>query len=171
MTRANPTHGRRALAATVIVLAGWLSGARCSLAPRLAILSPADLSQADTSGSVPVEIDLGASLGAGGSVQASLVRGIDGGVRSIASVALSVSGASATASLGPANLVPGRNSLFVSVDRDGDGRPDATASATFSWEPHIEGSPPGTKTWSMRGRRRNTSAHSFKANSTVSGLE
>ncbi len=138
MTRASHLSGRRALAAAVVVLAGWLSGASCSQAPRLAILSPADLSQADTSGNVAVEIDLGSVLAAGGSVHANLVRGIDGGARSIVAVPLAVAGASATASLGPADLLPGRSSLFVSVDRDGDGRPDATASATFSWEPGID---------------------------------
>ena len=132
--------GGRVLAAGLVLCASWLSGANCSTPPRLAILTPADLSQAqaDASENVPIEIDLGAALGAGGNVHANLVRGIDGSSRSILPVALAVSGAMATASLGAADLLPGRSSLFVSVDRDGDGRPDATASATFSWEPEVD---------------------------------
>lgn len=138
MKRHNRLPGGRALAAALLLCAGWLSGASCSAPARLAILSPADLSQASASGNVPIEIDLGAALGAGGSVSANLVRGVDGPVRSILPVPLAVSGATATASLGAADLLPGRSSLFVSVDRDGNGRPDATASATFSWEPEID---------------------------------
>lgn len=138
MSRQHAIQGRRAIAAAFVVLTGWLAGASCSQAPRLAIVTPADLSQADASGSVPVSIDLGAPLDAAGSVHANLVRGIDDAARSIVAVPLSVSGASATASLGAADLLPGRSSLFVSVDRDGDGRADATASATFSWEPEID---------------------------------
>ncbi len=138
MKRHHRLPGGRALAAALLLCAGWLSGASCSAPARLAILSPADLSQASASGNVPIEIDLGAALAAGGSVSANLVRGTDGPARSILPVPLSVSGATATASLGAADLLPGRSSLFVSVDRDGDGRPDATASATFSWEPEID---------------------------------
>jgi len=128
----------RVLAAGLVLCAGWLSSANCSTPAHLAILAPADLSQADASGNVPIEIDLGAALGDGGSVHANLVRGTDSPSRSILPVSLSVSGATATASLAPADLLPGRSSLFVSVDRDGDGRPDATASATFSWEPEVD---------------------------------
>ncbi len=140
-------HTRRVLAAGLVLCSGWLSAASCSAPARLAIVSPADLSQADPSGAVPVEIDLGAALASEGTVQANLVRGIDGPSRSIVPVALSVSGAAATATLGPADLLPGRNSLFVSVDRDGDGRPDATASTTFSWEPEIDVSDAGHCDW------------------------
>lgn len=110
--------------------------------PRLAILSPADLSQADASGAVPIVIDLAQPLGAGATATASLLRGIDGPAASILPVPLAVDGAEATAALAAADLVPGRHTLFVRVDRDGDGRPDATASATFSWEPALAAANP-----------------------------
>lgn len=106
--------------------------------PALAILSPPDLSQADPSGDVPITIDLGAPLGDGGSVSARLLRGSDEAAAAIVPVALEVDGASATGALAAADLSLGRNTLFVSIDRDGDGRPDATVSSTVSYEPGID---------------------------------
>jgi hypothetical protein len=137
MNRERRFESRRALAALLVVFASGLGAASCA-PPRLAIVSPADKTQAPASGDLSIQIDLGAPLAAGGSVHANLVRGIDGTSKSILPVALAVADASATASLGAAQLVPGRNSLFVSVDRDGDGRPEATVSTTFSWEPEID---------------------------------
>jgi hypothetical protein len=128
---------RRAFAAALLLGASTLTAADCAT-PRLAIVSPADLSQAPASGDVPIQIDLGAPLGVGGSVSANLVRGVDGAPKSILPVPLNVAGSSASAKLVAANLLPGRSSLFVSVDRDGDGKSDATVTATFSWEPAID---------------------------------
>lgn len=115
-----------------------------SCGPRLAIVSPADRSQADPSGDVPVLIDLVQPLGAGASVAASLLRGIDGPAAGILAVPLTVDGTNASATLAGGDLTPGRHTLFVRVDRDGDGRPDATASATFSWEPALAAAEPAT---------------------------
>jgi hypothetical protein len=131
-------RGRRALALLLVVSAGWLTGGSCAAPARLAIVLPADRSQADASGDVPVEIDLGAALGAGGTLRANLLGGIDGGGTSIVPVPLAIAGATATAMLGAADLFPGRSSLFVSIDRDGDGRPESTVSSTFSWEPDLD---------------------------------
>jgi hypothetical protein len=108
-----------------------------SCGPRLAIVSPADLSQADASGDVPVVIDLAFPLGEG-SVTAHLLRGIDGPSASILPVALAVDGTTATATLTAADLLPGRHTLYVHVDRDANGQPDSTATATFSWEPALD---------------------------------
>ncbi len=129
--------GRCAFAAALAVSAAWLCAASCA-APPLRIVTPPDLSQAPASGSLPIEIDLGAPLEAGGSVHANLLRGIDGSTKSILPVSLQVTGTTATATLGAADLVPGRSSLFVSIDRNGDGQPEATVSSTFSWEPALD---------------------------------
>jgi hypothetical protein len=120
---------RLALAAALLAL--------LSCGPRLAILTPADLSQADASGDVPVVIDLAFPIGEG-AVTAHLLRGIDGPAGSIVRVPLAVDGTRATARLTAADLLPGRHTLFVRIDRDGDGQPDSTASATFSWEPALD---------------------------------
>jgi hypothetical protein len=131
-------RARRALALLLVVSAGWLTGGSCAPPARLAIVFPADRSQADASGDVPVEVDLGAPLAAGATLHANLLRGIDGGGTSIVPIPLAVTDATATAMLGAGDLLPGRSSLFVSIDRDGDGRAESTASATFSWEPALD---------------------------------
>jgi hypothetical protein len=123
------------LAALLLALPLALGG---SCQPRLAIVSPADLSQADPSGAVPVRVDLGAALGPAGTVAARLVRGIDAAGASIVPVPLTVAGTEASAELAAADLRAGRNTLFVNVDRDGDGRAESSASATFSWEPELD---------------------------------
>jgi len=64
--------------------------------------------------------------------------GIDDPAPEIVPVTLAVQDAGASGALSADDLVPGRHTLFVSVDRDGDGTPDATASATFSWEPALD---------------------------------
>ncbi|HSJ97188.1 MAG TPA: hypothetical protein VLC53_08945, partial [Myxococcota bacterium] len=102
---------------TLRILLAAASLALLSCGPRLAIVSPADRSQAPASGDVPVVVDLGAELAANGSVAANLLRGIDGPGGSILPVPLTVDGAGATATLAAADLQPGRHTLFVRVDR------------------------------------------------------
>lgn len=114
------------------------AAALLSCGPRLAIVSPADLSQVDASGAVPVVVDLAFPLGPGATVTAHLVRGIDGPAPSIVAVPLDVDGTTATATLEADDLVPGRHTLYVRVDRDADGKPDSTATAAFSWEPELD---------------------------------
>ena len=136
MKRHSPVPPTLRLAAAVLLSAAGLAAGGCN--PPLAIVSPADLSQADPSGVVPIQVDLGAALGQGATVSARLLRGSDEGTPAIVPVALQVNGTAATGSLGAADLSLGRNTLFVSVDRDGDGRPDATVSSTISYEPGID---------------------------------
>lgn len=136
MSHHSPVLRTRRLAAALLLAGAGLAAAGCN--PPLAIVSPADRSQADASGDVPIQVDLGAALGDGGTVSARLLRGSDEGTPAIVPVALQVNGTAATGSLGAADLSLGRNTLFVSVDRDGDGRPDATVSSTISFEPGID---------------------------------
>ena len=136
MKRYSPVPRKFRLAAVVLFCAAGLMAPSC--APPLAIVSPPDLSQADPSGVVPIQVDLGAALGQGGTVSARLLRGADEGASSIAQVPLQVNGGSATGNLTAADLSLGRNTLFVSVDRDGDGKPDSTVSSTISYEPAID---------------------------------
>lgn len=133
----SPDFGRRGIAAALSLASFLLVAGGCT-PPRLAILAPADRSQAPASGDVPVEVDLGAALGPTGTVSARLLRGTDAGAPAIAPVPLSVDGTGASASLSAADLVPGRNTLFVSIDRDGDGTPESTVSSTFSFEPAVD---------------------------------
>jgi hypothetical protein len=120
----------------VLLAAAGLALLSCS--PRLAIVAPADLSQAPASGDVPIVVELGAAPATGGGVTANLLRGIDGPSPSILPVQLTVAGATASGALVAGDLRPGRHTLFVRIDRDGDGGIDSTASATFSWEPAID---------------------------------
>lgn len=116
----------------VAVGASGSVGASCGSAP--AILSPADLSTLGADGQAAVSVSLGEALGPNGSVSARLLSGVDFPPKAIAPVDLAVAGAEATASLGPEALSPGRNTLFVSIDRDGDGHPESVLSSTFTWD-------------------------------------
>ncbi len=122
----------------VLVGAAALAGMgnSCAVPQRAAIVSPPDLSEASSSGEVGVEVDLGAAVTAPGTVTARLLSGIDFPPAQVTELGsrLAVAGAAATAQLGPSDLSPGRNTLFVSIDRDGDGRPDAVLSSTFTWD-------------------------------------
>jgi hypothetical protein len=108
------------------------------------ISSPAHESAAPSSGEVPVEISLGEPLGPVSRLKVTLLFGIDtppAGVVVLTDPSanrVQVSGSQATAQLGPDDLAEGRNTLFVSLDRDGDGIPEYTLSSTFSWEPRLD---------------------------------
>jgi len=122
-----------------------LSASAASLAPTCvpsgqpAIQTPADQSAIDRSGSGPVVVSFAGGLPAGAVVHYRLLAGIDAPpahtVDLDARFAQAAGGASATGSLVPWELRPGRNALFVNVDLDGDGRSDRFASSTFSWDP------------------------------------
>src|SRR5690606_7909301 len=88
--RCAPMTGRLVLALCGVAL--------LSCGPRLAIVSPADLSQADASGQVPVVIDLAFPVAPDG-VTAHLLRGIDGPTPAIVPVPLAVDDTTATATL------------------------------------------------------------------------
>lgn len=98
------------------------------------ISSPMDGSTLPPDGEAEVRVSLGEPLGPGGSVRARLLGGVDFPPTSIAEVDLAVEGDLATAALGPEDLSAGRNTLFVSIDRDGDGRPESVLSSTFTWD-------------------------------------
>ncbi|MBW2244680.1 MAG: hypothetical protein JRH01_22085, partial [Deltaproteobacteria bacterium] len=108
------------------------------------ISSPAHESAAPSTGVVPVDISLGEPLGPQSRLKVTLLYGVDSppvGVVLLTDPAanrVQISGSQATALLGPADLGEGRNTLFVSLDRDGDGTPEHTLSATFSWEPSLD---------------------------------
>lgn len=136
MKRHSPVPRKLRLVAATLLSAAGLAASGC--VPPLTIVSPPDLSQADPGGNVPIQVDLGAALGPGGTVSARLLRGSDEAAPAIVAVPLQVNGASATGGLTASDLSLGRNTLFVSVDRDGDGRPDTTVSSTISYEPGLD---------------------------------
>jgi hypothetical protein len=125
---------RRALVAVCAVVLG-LGGPAC-LAAKPTITAPAQGSTVDASGDVDVVIDLGQPVPASG-VRVKLLSGIDEQPATITDVTsrFTVTGASATGSLGPDDLGAGRNTLFVNVDTTGDGVSESSTSSTFSWSP------------------------------------
>jgi hypothetical protein len=118
----------------VLILGGSLL-AGC--VPRPSIVSPQDLSAADPSGQVPIEIQLGSPLGPSGKLRVTLLTGIDDPPTHVSDVSprLSLSSGIATGALSAADLRPGHNTLFVAIDADGDGRSENVASSTFTWAP------------------------------------
>ncbi len=112
-------------------------GLTCSGRP--AIVTPAQGSALDRSGSGPVEVVFPSALPAGAVVSFRLLAGADSppaAVRDVtARMSLSAGRDRATGTLVPWELAPGRNTLFANVDQDGDGKTDVTASSTFTWDP------------------------------------
>jgi hypothetical protein len=108
-----------------------------SCTPRPAILSPAHGSSLGLDGSATVEVQLGSSIAPPGSFKITLLEGIDAQPATVTDLTarFAVAGTTATAQLTADDLAPGRNTLFVSVDADGDGRPDNVMSSTFRWDP------------------------------------
>jgi hypothetical protein len=119
-----------ALAAAVLVALGL--GA---CVPRPTIVSPADASDQGSAATVDVQVALGAALPAGGKIKVTLLAGVDAppGKRIDLTGRATVSGTQVTAQLAAADLLDGRNTLFVAVDANGDGRSENVASSTFTW--------------------------------------
>jgi len=109
-----------------------------SCTPRPQILAPADQGSIALDGSAAVEVSLGQVIAAPG-VRITLLRGIDAPPAAIIDLTalgrVGVAGSTATAQLSAADLLPGRNALYVSLDPDGDGRPNNVMSSTFRWDP------------------------------------
>lgn len=127
-------RSRRRLAAPLAVLALALA-AGCGVPPTfVAPLADAEL---PLDGTLAVELALAEPLPEGGALVVTLLRGIDGDHVSSLDVSerFTVVGTAATASLGAADLAPGRNVLYAGTDADGDGQPDDLASVTFRWDP------------------------------------
>ena len=121
-----------------------------SCTPRPQILAPADQGSIALDGSAAVEVSLGQVIAAPG-VRITLLRGIDAPPATIIDLTalgrVGVAGSTATAQLSAADLLPGRNALYVSLDPDGDGRPNNVMSSTFRW----------TARWTAGGSRSNAS--------------
>ncbi len=115
-----------------LLAAAFGLGASCGTPP--AIVSPADRSTLPGDGAVPVTVELGSALPSGGVVTLRLLRGVDFPPKSIENLdsRLDVDGSTASASLSREELSPGRNTLYVSIDRNGDGRPESLLSSTFT---------------------------------------
>ncbi|MCC6641449.1 MAG: hypothetical protein IT386_09840 [Deltaproteobacteria bacterium] len=123
---------------TALLLAGALGGLgnTCAAPQQAAIVSPPDLSAIAADGDVAVQIELGTAVAPPGSIGVTLLSGIDFPPQAIAGLdaRLAVTGTTANMQLSAADLSPGRNTLFVRIDRDGDGRPDVLMSSTFTWD-------------------------------------
>ena len=138
----SPLTARRmlGLAASALLLVAFA----CPPVVSPQIFSPAHESPAASSGEIPVEISLGEPLGPEGRLKVTLLFGIDTPPAGVVNLTdpianrVQVSGSQATAQLGPDDLAEGRNTLFVSLDRDGDEIPEHTLSSTFSWEPRLD---------------------------------
>lgn len=99
--------------------------------PRPQVLAPADGSSVALDGAVPVQIELGA---VGTPFRVTLLRGIDAPPATPLDVTarFALSGSQALGALAAADLVPGRNALFVAV---GQGTTGNVMSSTFRWDP------------------------------------
>jgi hypothetical protein len=126
---------RGTLGAGVAGLLGLAVAGGC--VPRPTITSPADLSTIDPSGDVAVVIDLASPLGDEGGIRVSLLSGIDSPPRqtSLITDRFAIGVSQATGQLAASDLRPGRNTLFVAIDADGDGRSENVTSSTFTWNP------------------------------------
>ncbi len=104
------------------------------------IVSPAHESAVDPSSDVAVAIDLGRSLDEGDTLRLALLAGVDAPPATVLDLTdhLVISGTDASLSLGIENLVAGRNTLFLSIDRGSDGSVEHTRSSTFSFEPDLD---------------------------------
>lgn len=105
--------------------------------PRPRILAPVDQSATALDGTTEVRVDLGSELAAPATFRITLLRGIDAPPAAAADLTarFAVSGRIASATLAATDLAPGRNALYVSVDADGDARPDNVMSSVFRWDP------------------------------------
>jgi len=129
----------------VTLLAGLVLLGAGSCVPRPVIVTPGDLSAVDGE-TLEVEIDFGADLAPDARVALRVLAGIDATVPSIRDLSdrLSLAGDRATAELVASEVLrPGRNALFVSLDGDGDGTAERSASSTFSWEPDLDATTAG----------------------------
>lgn len=131
--------GRRRRGLPVLALLGYafaLPLAGC--VPEPLIASPRDGSEiAHPGATTPVEIDFGTSLAPPAAFRVTLATGIDTPPAAFTDVTsrFALAGARATASLGAADLALGRNTLFVSLDRSGDGAAETLVSSTFTFAP------------------------------------
>jgi hypothetical protein len=129
--RRSASRSRAPALAAIAALALTIGGC----VPRPTIVSPADGSDQGASPEVSVKIALGSALPAGGKIKVTLLAGVDAppGNRLDLSSSITLQGTQAVGALAAADLRDGRNTLFVAIDRDGDGRSENVASSTFTW--------------------------------------
>jgi hypothetical protein len=133
-------RGRLALRGPAASTLGALvlgAAALLSCTPRPQILAPADQGSVALDGAAAVQVELGQVIAAPGTFRITLLRGIDAPPATVADLTdrFDVAGSMATAALSAIDLAPGRNALYVSLDTDGDGRPNNLTSSTFRWDP------------------------------------
>ena len=124
------------VAATLGALAMSVA-ALLSCTPRPLILAPSDQASIALDGATDVRVELGQVIAPPGQFRITLLRGIDAPPATVVDLTerFDVSGSMATAALTAADLAPGRNALYVSLDITGDGRPENVMSSTFRWDP------------------------------------
>ncbi|RIK98389.1 MAG: hypothetical protein DCC71_21010 [Proteobacteria bacterium] len=127
----------RSLCSALLGAAALALLAASACTPRPRIVTPADQSATALDGATDVRIVLASEIAPPGSYRITLLRGIDAPPAATADLTARFvrSGDIVSGALGAADLAPGRNALFVSVDADGDGRPDNVMSSTFRWDP------------------------------------
>lgn len=107
----------------------------CVARPR--IVTPTHQSSTGLDGTTAVQVQLGQVIEAPGRFRVTLLRGIDSPPATAVDLTerFVVNGSLADATLEAADLAPGRNALYLTLDTDGDGRPENQASSVFRWDP------------------------------------
>jgi Neutral/alkaline non-lysosomal ceramidase, N-terminal len=128
-----PRHAPIAWLLVPLAAAALLPG--CVVRPR--IVTPAHASSIGLDGSTAVQLQLGQTIDPPGRFRVTLLRGIDAPPATVIDVTarFTVNGSLADGALTAADLVPGRNALYLSLDTDGDGRPENQTSSVFRWDP------------------------------------
>jgi hypothetical protein len=126
---------RAVSALSIAALAAAALVAGCVARPR--IIAPAHESSTGLDGTTEVRLQLGQVIEAPGRFRVTLLRGIDAPPATPLDVTarFTVNGAQADGMLEAADLVPGRNAIYLTLDTDGDGRPENQASSVFRWDP------------------------------------
>ena len=128
---------RSSRATGLLVLAAFGLVALGGCVPRPRIVAPAHQSSTGLDGATAVHVQLGQVIEPPETFRVTLLRGIDAPPATAVDLTgrFVVNGSLAVASLTAADLAPGRNALYLTLDTDGDGRPENQASSVFRWDP------------------------------------
>jgi hypothetical protein len=139
LVRRRRYSGARVLSRTLLL--GLALGISGCIPIEVRIETPADgsrvtLPPGDPGALLPVNIALGEELEIGGSVKVTLLVGGDSNLGSFINLSgdFIVTGAEAYGEIEAGDLAEGSNTLFVGVDRDGDGVVDRIVTSTFEVE-------------------------------------